>query len=196
MSPTLRSAFVENFLGRSPDWYKLTIIGFLIPMANAEDAVPLELQFFLREEIGSAMPVSAYTTVLNKDPMVFFSSVYLLMPLLLLPLGAALSWAKPKEAWDTRATLIKPIAWIAVLYAPLGFALFAFNLLGYDGTAIIIDNQYIDWDDFSSAALTGRFRLLLLSAAFAAWATLPVVAVAKHFAREEEPDAEPETDHS
>ncbi|MGI9344057.1 MAG: sodium/proton antiporter NhaB [Gammaproteobacteria bacterium] len=30
MSYTLRQAFTQNFLGRSPDWYKLTIIGFLI----------------------------------------------------------------------------------------------------------------------------------------------------------------------
>ncbi|MFW2405248.1 MAG: sodium/proton antiporter NhaB [Gammaproteobacteria bacterium] len=30
MGYTLRTAFVENFLGRSPDWYKLAIIGFLV----------------------------------------------------------------------------------------------------------------------------------------------------------------------
>jgi hypothetical protein len=168
----------------------LTVLGFLIPMSDAQDAVPMELQFFLREEIGSAMPLSAFTTVLNKDPMVFFSSVYLLMPLLLFPLAAAVSWSKPKEAWDKRSGLIRFIAWIAVLYAPLGFALFTFNLMGYEGTMVIIDNQVIDWDDFQGVALTGRFRLTLLSAAFAAWATLPIVAVAKHFASGAEAPAE------
>jgi len=30
MQPSLRKAFVENFLGNSPEWYKLTIIGFLV----------------------------------------------------------------------------------------------------------------------------------------------------------------------
>ena len=30
MQQTMRKAFTENFLGRSPDWFKLTIIGFLI----------------------------------------------------------------------------------------------------------------------------------------------------------------------
>ena len=30
MTQTMRKAFTENFLGRSPDWFKLTIIGFLI----------------------------------------------------------------------------------------------------------------------------------------------------------------------
>ena len=30
MSYTLRNAFTQNFLGRSPDWYKLAIIGFLV----------------------------------------------------------------------------------------------------------------------------------------------------------------------
>ena len=37
MGYTLRTAFTENFLGRSPNWYKLTIIGFLVinPIAAA-----------------------------------------------------------------------------------------------------------------------------------------------------------------
>jgi len=30
MTQTLRMAFTENFLGHSPDWFKLTIVGFLI----------------------------------------------------------------------------------------------------------------------------------------------------------------------
>ncbi len=30
MTQTMRMAFTENFLGRSPDWYKLVIIGFLV----------------------------------------------------------------------------------------------------------------------------------------------------------------------
>jgi NhaB family Na+:H+ antiporter len=30
MAHTFRTAFTENFLGRSPDWYKLVIIGFLV----------------------------------------------------------------------------------------------------------------------------------------------------------------------
>jgi hypothetical protein len=160
----------------------VTIVGFLIPMSDAQEAVPIELQFFLREEIGSAMPIAAYFKVLNRDPMVFFSSVYLLLPVFLLPLGAALSWAKPKEAWDTRSGIIRPITWIAILYAPIGYALFTFNLFGYEGSRVVVDSQVMAWDTFSSVALTGRFRMILLSAAFAAWASLPIVAVAKQFA--------------
>ncbi|MFQ5634643.1 MAG: sodium/proton antiporter, partial [Gammaproteobacteria bacterium] len=30
MGHSLRAAFTGNFLGRSPDWYKITIIGFLV----------------------------------------------------------------------------------------------------------------------------------------------------------------------
>jgi NhaB family Na+:H+ antiporter len=30
MNQSLRSAFIHNFLGNSPEWYKLTIIGFLV----------------------------------------------------------------------------------------------------------------------------------------------------------------------
>ena len=30
MTYTVRTAVIENFLGHSPDWYKLTIVGFLV----------------------------------------------------------------------------------------------------------------------------------------------------------------------
>ena len=30
MNPTLAQAFARGFLGQSPDWYKLTIVGFLV----------------------------------------------------------------------------------------------------------------------------------------------------------------------
>jgi NhaB family Na+:H+ antiporter len=30
MNQTLRAAFIQNFLGNSPEWYKLTIVGFLV----------------------------------------------------------------------------------------------------------------------------------------------------------------------
>lgn len=30
METTLRSALVKNFLGQSPDWYKLTLVVFLL----------------------------------------------------------------------------------------------------------------------------------------------------------------------
>ena len=30
MTYTLRTAFVENFLGHSPTWYKWSIVGFLV----------------------------------------------------------------------------------------------------------------------------------------------------------------------
>jgi len=151
-------------------------------MASAANSIPVELRFFLQEEMGSAMPVAAYYKVLNRDPMVFFSSIYLLLPLVLLPAGAALAWAKSEGAWDTRSMIIKPIAWIAVLYVPLGYALFTFNLFGMDGQLVRIDGHVISWDDFSSAALLGRCRLLALSTGFALWATLPIVGVAKHMA--------------
>ncbi|MGI9291337.1 MAG: sodium/proton antiporter NhaB [Gammaproteobacteria bacterium] len=30
MNQTLRAAFIQNFLGNSPDWYKLAVVGFLV----------------------------------------------------------------------------------------------------------------------------------------------------------------------
>lgn len=155
----------------------LAIAGFLIPMGNADTALPMELRFYLRSEIGTAMPLSVYKTVFNRDPLVFFSTVYLLLPIVLLPLGAALAWSKPIGVWDKTGLMLKPIAWLAALYVPLGFVLFAFNLLGSDGAYVLIEQRAIPWADFTDAALAGRLRMSLLAFGFAAWATLPVVAV-------------------
>lgn len=159
----------------------VAVIGFFIPMAGADSALPIELRFYLNGEIGTGSAFTVYKTVFNKDPLVFFSTVYLFLPLVLLPLAAAASWPKPKEAWDKMALFIKPVAWFVVLYLPIGFALFAFNLLGNEETRVIIDGHYLKWEEFTSAALKGRFRLLLLAAGFSAFATLPFVGVAAHF---------------
>jgi hypothetical protein len=165
----------------------LTLIGFFIPMSNADNAIPVELRFYLAEEIDKASPFHVFKTVFNRDPMVFFSTVLLFLPLVLVPVGAALSWAKPKQVWDTRANLIKPLAILAVLYVPLVFALFAFNLMGYDDAQwVIIDGKRHLWDDFSSAALTGRVRLLVLGSVFCLWAALPILAVLKHLKKNED----------
>lgn len=159
----------------------LAIIGFFIPMAASDTAIPVELRFYLHGKVGDASPFKIYTTVFNKDPLVFFSTVYLLVPLLLLPIAAAVAWPTPKEAWDKMAIFVRPIAWLVVLYLPIGFALYAFNLLGNEVTSVIIDGHYLSWEEFSSAALQGRFRLLLLAAGFSAFATLPIVGLARHF---------------
>ncbi len=159
----------------------LSILGFFIPMAASDSAIPVELRFYLHGELGKASPFTIYKTVFNKDPLVFFSTVYLFLPLLLLPLAAALAWPKPKEAWDKMAIFITPMAWLVVLYLPVGLALFAFNLLGDQATNVIIDGHYLRWEDFTSAALKGRFRLMLLASAFSLFATLPIVGVMAHF---------------
>ena len=159
----------------------LTIIGFFIPMSSADTALPVELRFYLRGEIGSASPFTVYKTVLNKDPLVFFSTIYLFLPLLVIPFAAAAAWPKPKEAWDKLALVVTPAAWLVVVFVPIGFALFAFNLLGDENTRVIIDGHYLTWEQFTSTALQGRFRLLLLSAGFSLWATLPFVGIAAHF---------------
>ena len=55
------------------------------------------------------------------------------------------------------------------------------DLIGNEETRVIIDGHYLKWEEFTSAALKGRFRLLLLAAGFSAFATLPFVGVAAHF---------------
>ena len=156
------------------------VAGYFIPMGNADLALPIELRFYLQQELGTEMPLSVYKAAFNRDPIVFFTSLYLLLPLVLLPLGALLSWRKPSGAWDKGGLLIRPVTWLATFYLPLGFALLFFNLLGYDADLIRVDRQIVSWDRFSTAAIGGRLKLFALSAGFSLWATLPVVAVHDH----------------
>ncbi len=160
----------------------LIVVGFLLPMSDAATGLPLEIRLFLTASIDSASPLSLYSEAFNRDPMIFFVIVFLFLPLLLIPIGAAIAFPKPSGAWDKLGLILKPITWIAILYLPLLFALFAFNLMGYElGRYILIDKHYLASDEFQSAAISGRIRLMLLATAFSLWATLPIVAVAKEF---------------
>ncbi len=153
----------------------LAVAGFFLPISGAADALPLELRLHLRDSVDSASAFSVYKTVFNRSPMVFFSTVYLFLPLVLLPAAAIVAWPKPKSAWDKSGLVVRPAAWIAVLYIPLGFALFAFNLVGDEGGRLVLDGVVYAWDDVVSASFLGRLRLLLLAAVFATWATFPSV---------------------
>ena len=160
----------------------IAIAGFFLPISDPQKAVPLELRFYFRESMDSASAFTAYKTVFNRDPTVYFSTVYLFMPIVLLPLAATLSWAKPTGAWDKSGMFLRPLAWLAVLYVPLGFALFAFNLLGENDGRVVIERTMHAWNDVTSHALLGRLRLLALGAVFALWASMPIITLLRHFA--------------
>ncbi len=159
----------------------IAFVGFFLPLSDPQQAVPLEMRFYFRESMDSGSAFTVYKTVFNKDPMVFFSSLYLFLPLAVLPLGAALAWAKPSGAWDKAGMLLRPVAWLAVLYVPIGFALFAFNLLGENDGRVFINNAVYSWNDVTSHALLGRLRLLALGAVFALWASMPAMTLLRHF---------------
>ncbi len=160
----------------------LAVVGFFLPLSEPHNAVPLELRFYFQDAMESGSAFTVYKTVFNRDPLVFFSSIYLFMPLVLVPLGAAIAWAKPVGAWDQMSVMIRPIAWLVVLYVPIGFALFAFNLIGENSGRVIIDNAYHSWNDVTSAALLGRLRLFILGSVFALWASLPCITLLRKFA--------------
>ncbi len=160
----------------------IAAVGYLIPMSDGGLSLPIELRLFLNGEIESGSALGVYSGVFNRSPMVFFSVAYLFLPLVILPAAAAIAYPKPTGAWDKRGLLLKPISWFIVLYVPIGFVLFLLNMLG-SGTyeTILVDRYYIPYEDFRSAVLSGRFRQLLLSTAFASWAVLPIVGLAKRF---------------
>ena len=125
----------------------LAVVGFFLPLSEPHNAVPLELRFYFQDAMESGSAFAVYKTVFNRDPLVFFSSIYLFMPLV-----------------------------------PIGFALFAFNLIGENSGRVIIDNAYHSWNDVTSAALLGRLRLFILGSVFALWASLPCITLLRKFA--------------
>lgn len=163
----------------------LAAAGLLIPVSAPWDALPLELRFYLHFQEGeSGAPLGVLFDVFNRDPIVFFSVLYLLLPLALLPAAAVLSWPRPGGPWDKSGLVLRPLAWLAVLYVPLGLGLFTFNVLGWSMGGLVQTGEHVvRFEEFTRTALVSRARLATLAAGFALWAQLGAVALYQRWMR-------------
>jgi hypothetical protein len=74
--------------------------------------------------------------------------------------------------------MVRPLAWLVVLFAPLGLALLAFNVAGWsEFQAVAVRGRWVTFDDFTEALLVGRTRLMVLATFFALWVQLGAVAL-------------------
>lgn len=166
-----------------------TVAGLLLPVGDADSALPVELRFYLDDALGTAPPAQAYTTVFQPDPTIVFVTLLALLPLLVAPIAAGLAWPRPSGAWDRLDLVLRPLAWLCVLYWPLSYALSALNVMGWDyARSVIIDHRYISVDDFTTSALAGRLRVAVLALGYALWAQLPAVTLHHALARRPETD--------
>ncbi len=159
----------------------VSVVALFIPMADTRDALPIELPLYINNEFREMSLFAAYSKGMDHDVMVRFLSMYALLPLLLLPAAAALAWPVPRGVWDKMATALRPIAWVAVLFIPLGYALQAFNSAGWSEFQVIAARGvWVDFDDFTQALMVGRARLALVSAFLFVWVQLGAVVLFDH----------------
>lgn len=113
---TLTQAFTRNFLGQSPDWYKLTILGFLV-------ANPLLL--FLLPEIGGVSPgfIVGWLLVLEFIfTLAMALKCYPLQPGGLLAVEAiALGMASPETVFEEARTNFEVILLLIFMVAGIYF---------------------------------------------------------------------------
>ena len=156
----------------------IVAIGMVIPVGESHRALAIEFPSYADSEFGDMALASAYWKGLTRDMMVRMLSLYGLLPLIALPLAAALAWPTPRGVWDKYAVALRPLAWLAALYIPLAFALLVFNVDGWsEFTSLVARDQ---WDNFSEALLIGRARLVVLSLFLVLWVEIGAVVVHHH----------------
>jgi len=154
----------------------VTVIALFVPMAKTYTALPIELPIYIANPFKEMSLFSALSKGAGHDVMVRFLSLYALLPLVLLPTAAALAWPTPGGVWDKMGTALRPIAWVAVLYLPLGYALQAFNVAGWTNFPdVMARGVWVEFDDFTQALMLGRARLALVSAFFVVWTQIGAV---------------------
>ncbi|MDP1930233.1 MAG: sodium/proton antiporter NhaB [Gammaproteobacteria bacterium] len=156
MTSTYGQAFLKSFLGQSPDWYKLTIVGFLIlnpllfflidpfvagwvlilefifTLAMALKCYPLQAGGLLAFEaiaIGMASPETVYAEALTNFPVI----------LLLIFMVAGISFLKEMLLFTFTKILLRVRSklWLSLLFAFVSAVLSAF-LDALTVTAVVI----------------------------------------------------------
>jgi hypothetical protein len=146
----------------------LFLLGLVIPVADVTGRLPYDYAFYadaLEIDFSDVMPLSAIAAGVDKRvAILFFVSLFMLLPLVALPAAAAVSWKRPQGVWDKPGLALRPLAWLLAFYLPLLYGLMAFSATGWD-------------DQLSQSALIGRLRLTLLAIPFFVWAQMGLVGV-------------------
>ena len=151
----------------------LAVIGLLIPWSDAREHVPIEYPLYIADE--KLMNASLWTvnkTGLTHDFMVRFLSLWHLALVPACAVAFALAWRRPEGPWDTKATGLRPLGGVIVLYVALCFALYAANIAGWDSPAQWVGLGgigAIDMDVFMRAVFAGRARMFFVVLGASAW---------------------------
>jgi hypothetical protein len=140
----------------------VALVGYAIPQADLAGALPVEFQRWreaLAIDLEDASLIDALGAGSNRAvPPLLFVSFWLVLPLLLGPAAAALGWRRPSGVWDDRNALFRPLAWALVLFVPVAYALYVFNVMSANRG--------------DAAVLMARIRLLMIATPLALWTQL------------------------
>ncbi len=176
----------------------LAAIGLMLPLSDAATAIPLEFTFYIARSFKDMSLVSADLAGIDHDLMVRFLSLWSLVPLVLLPAAAAMSWQRPEGVWDKGSAALRPMAWVIVLYVPMTFLVYTFNVTGWtEFNLVAFHGRVHDFKSFTTAMMVGRMKLALLAIPFALWTAFGSFLLYDHFfvaevtaqVAEPEPDA-------
>lgn len=155
----------------------LYIGGGLLAHDDVATLVPLEYQVIARYETGLDGSVLGLARDALDDAFTLVLGVHALLPVVLLPLAAALAFRPPSGVWDTSGNVLRALGLAIVLWLPLGFLGGMINVWGWPRGVFYDGDRAISMEALTSALLVGRVRLLLLSAGAMLWLTAGVTAL-------------------
>ena len=161
----------------------LAFLGLVIPLVASDKALPGEFRLFFRTlEITDVSPLTAYYNGLDHDAMVQLLSLWGLLPVLVLPIAAAVAWKQPSGVWDKSSPALRPMAWFLVLYVPLTYAVYVFNVFGWTaGQYISYGGIVAEFEAFNRAVLITRTKLAVMSLVYVVWIQFGAFVLYQHF---------------
>lgn len=151
----------------------VVLVGMVLPLEDVRDHLPAEFawRMWRGDEVAEASALSAYLDGSGTDAMVQLVSWWGLLPLVLIPAALALAWPRPNGVWDRGGTGLRPIAWALVLFVPLTWFLYLFNLMGWDDLQWVrYKGHAARFEDFTMTVTVGRAKIAVASAVYALWA--------------------------
>jgi hypothetical protein len=145
----------------------LSLIGLLIPAGALWRQLPGEYRSYadlLGFRVENATPLQAILGGLDRRAApILFLSLWAALPILVMPLAIGFAWPRPQGPWDKAAPVLRPLAYLILLYLPVAYALYAFNMLGWGSVG-------------ADATFLPRARLILIAAPLALFAQLGALA--------------------
>ncbi|HTJ45876.1 MAG TPA: hypothetical protein VL463_27420 [Kofleriaceae bacterium] len=164
-------------LDRNARWviaggFALALIGLFIPFEDSSTHLPIEYALYIADEkLAHKSLWDANLVGLGHDFSVRFLSLWHLALPVAIAGAFALAWRRPQGPWDTKATGLRPLGAVIVLYVAISFVLYAFNLVGGNlpGEYVVMYGRGVDMDAFQRAIFAGRAHLALVTLGASAW---------------------------